>query len=666
MSLEILEITINNYRQYAGEQTIDLSCPANKRLNIIEGQNGAGKSNLLNAITLCFYGKEEHNEDSEEEKLPYVSQPRLSSLSPGESASGYIEITLGYDRPQYRFRREFETYRTDDGSFEDVKNDLTLQRYENRNWRQEGNPSTYLTEILPAKVKDYFLFDGEDLEGFFSEGYPQDVEDAILDVSHIELLNRAEYHLKETQSELESDAKNAEGKAGELQEEVEGLETNIKNKENEISQLENDITDTKQNIKGVRNKMADISNEDVRNRYKERDELEEEIENKRARVEDLEEDLSELMLEAGPVVYAQRALNWASEEFDRKESRGELPPKIRRWFINDLLEQGECICGEPLDLEEADSESQREDIKNHREQLQGLREEIPEASEEGIEGKSKIPAILDQGEDKVGQIREKRQLIADLEDEIDSDEQRIENIRNELEAYELPDDDIDVRSLESQLQRLQDQRDELNRKIGLAESELKDLENELEQKRKDLQRELDKYDRYQGLVARMEFAEQAKDEIKAIKADILSEIRNETEANIEEYFNTLIWKDEEYDIVLNDDYSIEVLDPHGDNKIGSLSAGETQVLALSFMAALSQISGFDAPVVIDTPLGRISSKPRNRIAENLPDYLEDTQITFLMTDEEYTDSVRSLMLSSVANEYLLDYEDQTTEVVARE
>jgi DNA sulfur modification protein DndD len=81
------------------------------------------------------------------------------------------------------------------------------------------------------------------------------------------------------------------------------------------------------------------------------------------------------------------------------------------------------------------------------------------------------------------------------------------------------------------------------------------------------------------------------------------------------------------------------------------------------MAALSDISGFRAPIVIDTPLGRIASENRKRIAQNLPSYLEDTQITFLMTDTEYDDNVRNLMKHRVANEYLLEFKEGQTEVV---
>jgi DNA sulfur modification protein DndD len=80
------------------------------------------------------------------------------------------------------------------------------------------------------------------------------------------------------------------------------------------------------------------------------------------------------------------------------------------------------------------------------------------------------------------------------------------------------------------------------------------------------------------------------------------------------------------------------------------------------MAALTQISGFNAPILIDTPLGRISSEPRKKIAQNLPRYVENTQITFLMTDEEYTQSVRGILKGTLANEYQLHHKDTITTV----
>jgi DNA sulfur modification protein DndD len=88
-----------------------------------------------------------------------------------------------------------------------------------------------------------------------------------------------------------------------------------------------------------------------------------------------------------------------------------------------------------------------------------------------------------------------------------------------------------------------------------------------------------------------------------------------------------------------------------------LSAGERQVLALSFVAALNNVSGFDAPLVIDTPLGRISKEPRARIAKSIPSCFPDRQVILLMTDEEYTEPVRDALSESVSKEFRIQFNE---------
>ena len=91
-----------------------------------------------------------------------------------------------------------------------------------------------------------------------------------------------------------------------------------------------------------------------------------------------------------------------------------------------------------------------------------------------------------------------------------------------------------------------------------------------------------------------------------------------------------------------------------------LSAGERQVLALSFMSALKDITGYEAPVLIDTPMGRISKKPKDNIAECLPKYLKDTQLILLVTDSEYTASVKEKLDKRTANRYKLSFNESTS------
>lgn len=655
-SLEFKSIRLKNYRQYSGEQEVDLSTDGG-RINVIEGQNGAGKSNLLNAISLCFYGQETHqnNTDENHESLPYISRNLLEDVDEGGKVTGFIEITLGTDNPQYIFRREFATYRQKD-NFANTLQELKLQRKDGANWKEPTNPDTHLNQILPATVSDYFLFDGEDLDAFFEEGYTDRVRAAILDVSHIELLNRAKNHLEKVRDDIESKADDLEGEAGKIREEKQSVEAEIEDLEEEYRGTEVTIEDTENEIARIERKLQDISDDYVKNLYQERESLAEEVTRKDRKISDLESQSAELMIEAGPAVYTRESLSYTLELFNDLAEKGQIPPKIQDWFIDELIDRGQCICG--TSLAEGDE---------HAEHLRELKTEMSEVMEENLEGKTIIPAYLDKAADRVESLHENRRRIAELKDEIDDKKQRIQNITNQLRRYDIPDDDedIDIEFLEDQREELKDQISDLTTKLGKLDNQIENKEDEKQRLEKELRRELQKEERFKDISDKLDFADNAHSHLERIRSKILSDIRDSTEDNLEEYFNELIWKDEDYDIVLHEDYSVEVKDPYGDNKIGSLSAGEKQVLALSFMAALTQISGFDAPIVIDTPLGRISSDPKRLIAKNLPNYVEDTQITFLMTDEEYTNEVRAMMEGSLANEYKLDYDNSVTQVVPR-
>ena len=75
---------------------------------------------------------------------------------------------------------------------------------------------------------------------------------------------------------------------------------------------------------------------------------------------------------------------------------------------------------------------------------------------------------------------------------------------------------------------------------------------------------------------------------------------------------------------------------------GSLSATEQMALAYAFTLAVHKASGKNCPLVIDSPLGRVSDKIRENMAEALIEVSKTKQIIMLFTPDEYSDEVRSI------------------------
>ena len=651
-NIQIFNIELKNYRQFRGVETIELETTPEKHINVIEGQNGSGKSNILNAITLCFYDKEPHidKDNSGLDADPIVNLKELKRADVGDSVRGHIEITLGKEEPQYIFTRKFRTAKVGEDDYNSITEDLQLRQRFGPDWQNVENPNTRLREILPTRVHQYFLFDGEALDQFFEEGYTTRVQNAVLDVSHIQLLERAIDHLNSVQKELEKEASDVEGKPQELHREYEDAQDELKDLNAQEERLEENIEDANEKIEEIDQELADSTDPDVREKQERRRYLNERLEDREEELRNARADAAISLARAGPVAYNKDAIEYTLEQFREREAKGEEPPDIPEWWLEQLLDEGTCICGTDITNEQ-----------EKREHIQKFKRKIKEAASNGVDGKRKVERALDRADELVTDSKERKRRVEDIQDDIDEINEELREISAELESKNLPDD-VDVADLEKQRKRIDGRIKDMREDLGQLRGKIEQQEDEVEERKKAWQREVEREKKHDKLLRKIKFVEMATERVESIETEILEQVRTETEDSLEQFFNDLIWKDEEYEIELTTNYEVHLYGPSGEKNLGSLSAGERQVLALSFMSALAQISGFSAPIVIDTPLGRISSKPKKLIAQNVPNYLKDSQVTFLMTDEDYTDEVRAFLKGHIANEHHLDYSDEVTEV----
>ena len=102
-------------------------------------------------------------------------------------------------------------------------------------------------------------------------------------------------------------------------------------------------------------------------------------------------------------------------------------------------------------------------------------------------------------------------------------------------------------------------------------------------------------------------------------------------------------------------FSVKLLDDFG-NEVpkSNLSAGERQIYAIAILDALAKTSGRKLPIIIDTPLGRLDSKHRNKLVEN---YFPNAshQVIILSTDTEIDETYLSSLSQHISHTIMLNY-----------
>ena len=371
-----------------------------------------------------------------------------------------------------------------------------------------------------------------------------------------------------------------------------------------------------------------------------------------------ENNIRALIAERAPTVFAYQALSYSKHLIEEETDKGVLPPNIKDVFLQDLLERGVCICGRDLNEDE-----------ECRKNVEGLLATLMpnDVSIDATSVKYAIDNMIKKAEflDKYKKYLETRQGC-----DIDREElaDKIEKETDRLSKYNVEE----IREKNEKRDKLWSEYTQLNVRKGTLGNKIIHMENENKGIEEIINSAARKEIITKHLQEQKDYAEYIKNLMIEIKESIVDEVRSLLEKRTKEYFFNMIWKKEAFSDVrivdTGNQYKISVKSEFGRECLGDLSAGERQVLALSFTAALYSISGYSVPVIIDTPLGRISGAPRDNIAASLPSYLSETQVIMLATDTEYTESVREKLKNSVGAEYKIKHNEElkTSKVVCYE
>ncbi len=644
--MKLVKLTLYNFRQFFGEQTITFCGYSENGSNVtvIFGENGRGKTGIFRAIIFCLFGDRKLSQDGEvdthELQLVNTTALQQSKDQLGKPVETYVETEFVHKGIPYKLRRTILGMIDGESCIEELK-DVRLQYQDSDgNFKTENDMAEIdrlINRILDKRVKEYFLFDGEKIERLTRASPEQrrEVANGIRNLLNIDSLEKAISATRRLNRKLDSEL--ARNSTGELPKVIKRLEDNSTRRyqiEAQVETLERECELAEREKKNV-DKTLD--------KYKEIKHLLEKRKGLEQRKADLETEIEELLVrlrKAAGKYSLLLALPIVKEVFgriDEKKKTGEIPSEIRKDLIDRILDECRCICGRA--------------IKPHQPEYTCIlkwknRTADSDLDDSALELWRHLASIISRSDD--------------LCETLEFDLQKYATLRNSLDQVKLTLQDISDLIGQSERRdavKLEEHRDKIEQKIISKKAKQERATDELvvlQQSYDKLLARRQELQRQEGVMnelgLRAQLALDCHEALKAVNVEFTQEIRKNIGKTATGLFERLLDKESRINlnkITVTEDYSLQVTDRWGKAFLANISAGQRQIMSISFIAALAKAASgediLEMPFFMDTPFGRLSYEHRRNLIQEIPHSC--AQWILLATDTEFTKK-EAIMLKS--------------------
>jgi len=635
--LRIKSVIFKNYRQFA-DVHIDFYRKGND-LHIFVGKNGAGKTNFLNGINWCLYGDEPHlARDSQ--ALPLLNVKALELGSDDESTQEVlvnVVVETGPDREIMFLRKaRFKTNKRNN----QPSCILEDSQFEVRLIDQKGNTKIvtdeeaqrYVERLVPKRIREFFFFDGERLDSYFKASAGPIIKSSVFEISRINTLDQVERKLDAVLKEIRREATKLNPMADDLRKKLEEAENYLENINNQIEEYNNQIIMAKEKLEEIEEELRKVPGTDIDIVLRELKNLRGELETKRQFCEQKIKEKQDILVQVGPVIMLWPAIRKTLQIIAEKRENREIPPNIPKDLLESVLRNNSCdVCGRTLD-------------DSARIRIEDMLREIKLTSEV-YQRLIYIEGIL-----KSYHLEKAKRFIKDLRkltEEIGAFEKDLQRIQTDIQKREESLSNFNI----EKIRELQAERKELTEVLGInqkRQGELgaykKALESKIEGLKNQLTKELKKAASIRKTQKELLFCEKALEVLRCAKERIIEKTMRTIGEETDTVFKNLIWKTSSFkNVKIDKDFNLSLIHETGYDCLGSVSAGERELLALSFTLALHKVSGFESSILIDTPVARMSDEHRENFADIFAKLSKDKQVILLFTPSEYTTEISKVM-----------------------
>ncbi|MEG4418776.1 AAA family ATPase [Microcoleus sp. LAD1_D5] len=647
--MKLISITLCNFRQFHGKTPEIKLAWGEQNITVIHGNNGAGKTALMNAFTWGLYGKLSAAVAAEEQ---LVNKRAIAEAKPGKRVDCWVEIVFEHDSKRYKTKRSCRAYKSEN-TVEHIKNELSMQvvRDDGRCVLPPQHPDDIIGRILPESLHQYFFFDGERIEQIVRHDKKAEIAEATKELLGVEVLNRSIRHLGDAKKSLETDLRMMGGS------EIKKLLKDKQKSQEEVEQLlqkqveiEQELTHQGEVKKAVNGDLLEISG------AAEWQQLREELSKQRSLFKQQIVLASDAMKRAISMRGYAVFLSDAAAEFKvivgGLREKGELLSGIQRPFLEELLAQQRCICGAGL----------------------------VEGSEacENVSGWMDKAGVGDVEENTIrisDRVNEFDRQVADFWEEIDRQQGNISRDRTELSKVETQLDDIhnklrnfpdgDVSRLQKRLDEIEAKIGDLHRETGSNQQQIESLNVQVSALDKQIDKQQLNEQRQVLAQRRIAATQDAIDRLTEVRSRLEKQFCSQLEKRVQDIFSQISFTP--YIPKLSDKYELTLVEnTSGRESLVAASTGENQILSLSFIGGIIEgvrewsqkntLMGPDSstfPIVMDSPFGSLDEIYRKQIANKLPKLAN--QLVVLVTKTQWRGEVAQEMESCTGREYVLVY-----------
>ena len=477
------------------------------------------------------------------------------------------------------------------------------------------------------------------MDNYFTDEKTKNIKRRISILSRLELLDIMDIDLNKKLNGIKKKAGSKYKDIDDLNKELEDKKSTLKSEKELISRIEENKASDEKELEQLNKKLYGIP--DVEKLEKQRQEALQERNAASAEITKIENRRRDLFILDSPYVFLNSAMQYVLDDIAYKKKNNELPKPIDEEVIRESLEKHVCkVCGQHLEGETWDELNQTlTTYKMSTEQSKQLL---------NLESSLKVnKTIVNNYSTRFNNLKENYKKANEDYTE------KVEAFKEIDKKYAQYDDD--------QIRKDHKERVKLENKVEEYESDLidhkanqKSLEREIEKLNKDYDAALEKDKKRKIYKKKKDFLDEAISLIQFTKEEIIEYTKDIIEKFTKDTFFDLIWKKDTYsDVKINDNYQVELIhNVTNSDSLGSASAAERELLVLAFTLGVHSISQFDSPLLIDTPLARVSDEHRVNFAKTFIEISKIKQITLLLTPAEYSPDIQELF----GDEDILKYE----------